>query len=204
MGKGDIRTIWLKCNGGAYPFNFKPKRNPLKVKPTPTGDIRLALKDKLLLKLEEVEKASTKGLYFMDSLLKSVSSRSINTSKLTLFLTAHKGNKGKDKRLPFKSLFASKSIAKGAIAKGRLLFQLTEPHLKTYLFTWAMRAGHLIGTVLPKFDFDKKKIYIHIFVIKLIRIPSSALHRLVRIVPPSENEVKNLDNTFDDAIRRLR
>ena len=64
----------------------------------PPRDIGFALKDKLLLKLERVEKASTKGLYFMDLLLKNVSLASINIASLILFVIA------KGKRLPFQSL----------------------------------------------------------------------------------------------------
>ena len=124
----------VKVEWRSLPLNFKTKRNP-KAKSMPPRDIGLTLKGRLLLKLERVEKASTKGLYFMDLLLKNVSLASIDTAGLTIFVTA------KGKRLPFQSLIQSKSIPKGAITRGRVFFSVTEPKLKAYLFMWAMKAG---------------------------------------------------------------
>ena len=105
----------VKVEWRSLPLNFKTKRNP-KAKHMPPRDIGLALKGRLLLKLERVEKASTKGLYFMDLLLKNVSLASIDTSRVSLFVTA----KGKD--FPFKALSKTKAFPKGPLQGGGFSF----------------------------------------------------------------------------------
>ena len=154
-GKHRVYGFLLKVGGGEYDdlvkvrwrspsplLRFKKKDQKTKAKLI-EGDIHLTLKDKLLLRVERIKQAKqNKKLYFMEILLKNISSKQIKTSSLKIFLTG-----GKGERLKVQSLFQDKSIHKGAIVKGRLLFHAKKAQ---DLFLYLGHEGRLAKTLIPR------------------------------------------------------
>ena len=114
----------VKVRWESSPLNFSFK------KPKPaSNNIHLALKGKLLLKVEKIKKLNqNQQLYLMEVLLKNIFSQKIKVSLLKIFLTDRKG-----KRLESQSLFLDKNIQQGAIAKGVFFFVLQK--LRASFFT---------------------------------------------------------------------
>ena len=154
-GKHRVYGFLLKVGGGEYddlvkvrwrslspPLSFKKKDQKTKTKLI-GGDIQLALKDKLLLRVEKIKQSKqNKKLYFMEVLLKNISLKQIKTSSLKIFLTG-----GKGERLKVQSLFQDKGISKGSIGKVRLLFHAKEAQ---DLFLYLGHEGRLVKTLIPR------------------------------------------------------
>ena len=132
---------------------WKSSRRPLqlkkpKTKPT-NNPIHLALKDRLLLKVEKIAQTNkNQQLYFMEVLLKNISLQKMKLPAVKIFLTNSEG-----KRLQSQVFFLNKSIQKGSIAKGRVLFHVKE--LKD-LFLYLGNENSLSRILIPRCFFANR------------------------------------------------
>ena len=142
-----VKVSW---KSSPVPLGFKKPRSKPKLRSKPAiRPTYLTLKNKLLLKVEKIAQTNkNQQLYFMEVLLKNISLQKMKLPAVKIFLTNSEG-----KRLQSQVLFLNKSIQKGSIAKGRVLFHVKE--LKD-LFLYLGNENSLSRILIPRCFFANR------------------------------------------------